>query len=183
MLCGGRLTLGVGVGWSREEFDALGVPFAGRGSRAVEYLQAMRTLWREDSASFDGEFVSFSEVRVNPKPLRDRRIPVVFGGNSEAALRRVALHGDGWYGFNLSGVSEVAERVAFLEQQCRQNGRDISTLHLAVALQSPDPEDLGALAEVGIAELVLAEGPPDEAGEVERWIEGLAERWDSATRG
>jgi probable F420-dependent oxidoreductase len=181
VLCGGRLTLGVGVGWSREEFEALGVPFARRGSRAAEYLEAMRTLWGQDIASFAGEFVSFAGVRVNPKPIRDRAIPVVFGGNSEAALKRVALHGYGWYGFNLCGVSEVAQCVAFLEQQCRQNGRDISDLHLAVALQSPDPEALGALAEIGIGELVLLEGPPEDAGKVERWIEGLAERWNSAT--
>ena len=89
VLCRGRFTLGVGVGWSREEFEALGVPFARRGSRAVEYLEAMRTLWGQDLASFDGEFVSFAGVRVNPKPIRDRGIPVVFGGNSEAALERV----------------------------------------------------------------------------------------------
>src|SRR5581483_7941871 len=100
-LCHGRFTLGVGVGWSREEFDALGVPFARRGARTNEYLEAMRVLWREDVASFDGEFVSFSGVRVNPKPARDRRIPIVIGGNSDAALRRVSAIGDGWYGFNL----------------------------------------------------------------------------------
>jgi alkanesulfonate monooxygenase SsuD/methylene tetrahydromethanopterin reductase-like flavin-dependent oxidoreductase (luciferase family) len=76
VLCGGRLTLGVGVGWSREEFEALGVPFERRGTRATEYVAAIRTLWREDVASFRGEFVSFESVRVNPKPVRDRRIPV-----------------------------------------------------------------------------------------------------------
>ena len=76
-LSGGRLTLGVGVGWSREEFDALGVPFERRGARTEEYVAAMRTLWRDDVASFDGEFVSFDSVRVNPKPLHGRRIPIV----------------------------------------------------------------------------------------------------------
>jgi len=96
VLCGARLTLGIGVGWSREEFAALGVPFARRGARADEYLKVMRLLWREDVASFDGEWVSFRAVRVNPKPLRDRRIPIVIGGNSDAALRRAATFGDGW---------------------------------------------------------------------------------------
>jgi alkanesulfonate monooxygenase SsuD/methylene tetrahydromethanopterin reductase-like flavin-dependent oxidoreductase (luciferase family) len=61
-LCGGRLTLGVGVGWSREEFAALGIPFARRGRRATEYVQAMRTLWCEDVASFEGEFLAFDAV-------------------------------------------------------------------------------------------------------------------------
>jgi probable F420-dependent oxidoreductase len=88
-LSGGRLTLGVGVGWSREEFDALGVPFARRGARTAEYVAAIRTLWRDDVATFDGEFGRFAAIRVNPKPVQGR-IPVVLGGNSDAALRRAA---------------------------------------------------------------------------------------------
>ncbi len=122
VMCGGRLTLGVGVGWSREEFDALGIPFARRGRRTDEYLEVMRVLWREDIASFEGEFAAFRRVRVNPKPARDRRVPVVIGGNSDAALRRVARAGDGWYGFNLSGVEEVGERVAKLKTIVRRAG-------------------------------------------------------------
>src|SRR6476646_330377 len=113
-LSGGRLTLGIGIGWSREEFDALGVPFERRAARTREYVDAMRTVWRDDVASFHGDFVHFDAVRVNPKPLRESRIPVVLGGNSDAALRRVALWGDGWYGFNLDGVDAVVERVTVL---------------------------------------------------------------------
>ena len=105
------MSLGVGVGWSREEFDALGVPFERRGARADEYLAAMRTVWRDDVASFAGEFVSFAGVRVNPRPVRDRRIPIVVGGNSDAALRRAARLADGWYGFNLEGIEHVRERL------------------------------------------------------------------------
>src|ERR1700759_5216755 len=85
-LSGGRLTLGVGVGWSREEFDALGVPFERRGARTAEYVAAMRTMWRDDVASFRGEFTGFDSIRINPKPVRDRRIPVLIGGNSDPAL-------------------------------------------------------------------------------------------------
>src|SRR6202048_1110277 len=110
-LSGGRLTLGVGVGWSREEFNALGVPFERRAARTAEYVAAMRTLWRDDVASFEGEFVRFDSVRVNPKPVAERRIPVVLGGNSDAALRRVVGWGDGWYGFNLGGVRGGAGRL------------------------------------------------------------------------
>jgi probable F420-dependent oxidoreductase len=159
-LCGGRLTLGVGVGWSREEFDAIGVPFAQRGKRAVEYLAAMRALWREDVASFAGEFVSFSRVRVNPKPVRNRRVPVVFGGNSDAALRRVATVGDGWYGFNLCGVDAVRERMARLNELCREAGRDRADVRVAVAMESPQPDDLPGLTDAGVSELVLVEAPP-----------------------
>ena len=76
----------------------------------------MRVLWRDDPASFAGEFVSCSEVRVFPKPMRDGRVPVVVGGNSDAALRRVAQTGDGWYGFNVVGVEAVRERLGLLAE-------------------------------------------------------------------
>ena len=125
-LAGGRLTLGVGIGWLREEFAALGIPFEHRGRRAAEYVAAMRVLWREDVASFAGEFVSFDSVRVNPKPIRRRQIPIVVGGNSDAALRRVAAWGDGRYGFNLAGVDAVRERIAVLQELCREHGRRCS---------------------------------------------------------
>ena len=91
-LSGGRLTPGIGVGWSRDEFDALGVPFERR----------------------DGEFVRFKAVRVNPKPVRDRRIPIMLGGNSDVAWagwRRGATVG---YGFNLDGVDAAADWVSAL---------------------------------------------------------------------
>src|SRR5690349_13630297 len=132
-LSGGRFTLGAGIGWSREEFDALGVPFERRAARTAEYVAAMRTIWRDDPASFDGEFTRFDSVRINPKPV-EGRVPVVVGGNSDAALRRVAQWGDGWYGFNLDGVAAVAERVAQLKALCREAGRDRRDLYLAVAL-------------------------------------------------
>lgn len=180
VLCGGRLALGVGVGWSREEFAALGVPFARRGARAAEYVAAMRVLWRDDVASFHGEFVSFDAVRVNPKPLRSRQIPVVLGGNSDVALRRVAAWGDGWYGFNLAGVAAVRERVGVLKGLCGQAGRDIAELYLAVSLDGGRPEDLPALADLGVNEIVLVQTPPEDARRAADWVAALASRWEAA---
>jgi probable F420-dependent oxidoreductase len=177
VLCGGRLTLGVGVGWSREEFASLGIPFARRGKRAAEYMRAMRALWHDDVASFDGEFVSFSAVRVNPKPVRGRRIPVVLGGNSDAALRRVADWGDGWYGFNMAGLEAVRERLSVLRRFCGEAGRDFSGLDISVALASPALDDLTALTEMGVTELVLVESPPADPGAAEQWVVGLASDW------
>lgn len=177
VLSDGRLVLGVGVGWSREEFEALGVPFAHRGRRAGEYIRAMRALWSEDVASFAGEFVSFSAVRVNPKPVRDRRLPVVFGGNSDAALRRVAELGDGWYGFNLAGVEAVRERLGVLRDLCGAAGRDLGQLELAVALDGGQPADRDELAGLGVTELVLVEVPPEDPGAAGAWVAELAARW------
>ena len=176
-LSGGRLTLGVGVGWSREEFAAIGVPFEHRAARTAEYVAAMRTLWRDDVASFDGTFVGFDSIQVNPKPVRDRRIPIVVGGNSDPALRRVAAWGDGWYGFNLAGVDAVRERVGKLERLCAQSGRDRGELRLAVALDDPGVSDIGRLGELGVDELVLLEAPPDQPEAAAEWVSALADRW------
>jgi probable F420-dependent oxidoreductase len=176
-LSGGRLTLGVGVGWSREEFDALAVPFEHRAARTAEYAAAMRTLWRDDIASFSGEFVGFDSIRVNPKPVRSRRIPIVVGGNSDAALRRAAAWGDGWYGFNLDGVAEVRTRITKLDELCAGLNRDRSELRLAVALRSPSVSDCEELAVLGIDELVLVESPPDGADAATGWVSELAEQW------
>ena len=100
VLSGGRLTLGVGIGWSAEEFAALGVPFARRGRRTAEYVAAMRTLWADDVASFSGEFTRFEAVRVNPKPVRDRRIPVVIGA---IAMR----HSSAWRPSGMAGMAST----------------------------------------------------------------------------
>ena len=181
VLCGGRLILGVGIGWSREEFAALGVPFSRRGHRAAEYVAAMRVLWRDDVASFDGEFVSFEAVRVKPQPVAERQIPIVLGGNSDAALRRVAAWGNGWYGFNLAGVEAVRERVNRLRDLCAEAGRDIGELHLAVALDGGRPQDLPALAEIGVSELVLVESPPQDPRAAGDWVAELASRWTPAS--
>jgi probable F420-dependent oxidoreductase len=181
-LSGGRFTLGIGIGWSREEFDALGVPFERRGARTAEYVAAMRTLWRDDVASFGGEFVSFDSVRVNPKPVRDRRIPIVLGGNSDAALRRAAAWGDGWYGFNVDDVPAAAERIATLQALCREADRDPDELRLAVALRDPQRSDVAALAELGVDELVVVAGPPDDPREAGEWVAGLAEQWSPLAR-
>jgi probable F420-dependent oxidoreductase len=82
-MSGGRFELGIGVGWLKEEFQALGVPFERRGRRADEYVAAMKALWAEDGATFSGEFVNFKEVSCNPKPIG--RVPIIVGGHSEAA--------------------------------------------------------------------------------------------------
>ena len=181
-LSGGRFTLGVGIGWSREEFDALGVPFERRGARTAEYAAAMRTLWRDDIASFDGEFISFDSVRVNPKPFSGNGIPIVCGGNSDAALRRVAAWADGWYGFNLDGVREAAERIAFLRGVCAQRGRDRRDLRVTVALRDLQTRDVQPLADLGVDELVIVDAPPEDARVAAAWVSALADHWLAALR-
>jgi probable F420-dependent oxidoreductase len=173
---GGRFTLGVGIGWSVEEFAALGIPFAGRGRRTAEYVAVMRRLWSDDVASFSGEFTAFESVRVNPKPVRGRRIPVVIGGNSDSALARVAAFGDGWYGFNVPAET-VAERVAALAHQCERHERSLRDLSVAVAVADGTPAMLPALAEIGVTDFVVVSAPPPGPVAAGAWVHELADRW------
>jgi probable F420-dependent oxidoreductase len=181
VLSAGRLTLGVGIGWSAEEFAALGVPFARRGERTAEYIAAMRTLWSHDVASFHGEFARFDAVRVNPKPVRGRQIPVFGGGNSDAALRRVAAFADGWYGFNLPAAA-VAGRIAALAESCQARSRSLSELAIAVSLADGDPAMLPDLARAGVTELVIVGSPPPDAAAAADWVAGLARQWGTVRR-
>lgn len=179
-LSGGRLTLGVGIGWSREEFEALGIPFERRAARTMSYLDAMRVLWRQDGgpASFESEFVCFDRIRVNPSPSQ-ATLPIVFGGNSDQALQRVTVRGDGWYGFNLDDVAAVEERLRRLGQACAVAGRGLDELYVAVALRAPTVADLGPLAELGVTELVIVDSPPAAVSEVTAWVDRLADTWIS----
>jgi probable F420-dependent oxidoreductase len=175
-LSGGRLVLGFGIGWSAEEFAALGVPFEARAHRTEEYVAAIRTLWRDDVASFHGEFVHFDAIRVNPRPHRDRRIPIFLGGNSNAALRRAASFGDGWYGFNLT-LTELAGRVDELRRSCRQQGRDPDSVEIVVSVTDCPPEQRDQLASLGVDEAVVVAGTPADAGAAGSWVDDLARRW------
>jgi len=172
----GRFTLGVGVGWSAEEFEALGVPFEGRARRTEEYVEAMRVLWRDDVASYSGTHVHFDRVRCYPKPPR-RAVPVVFGGNGDLALRRVAEHGDGWYGFNVP-LDELPGRLEVLHAACQAAGRAQASVDTAVALVGVQPSDLPQLEALGVMEVVLVEAPPADPDEATEWVTELARRWN-----
>ncbi|MFF3559712.1 LLM class F420-dependent oxidoreductase [Streptomyces sp. NPDC002574] len=176
VLSAGRFSLGVGAGWSAEEFAALGVPFTRRGQRTEEYLAAMRALWTEDPASFTGEFIRFDAIRVNPKPLRDGRLPVIVGGNSDTALRRAVGHGDGWYGFNVP-AADVLSHVGVLADECTRQGRALHDLTIAVALSDGTPEHLPALAAAGVSELVITGTPPPTPDAAAAWTAELAKTW------
>ena len=101
-LSGGRLILGIGAGWAEREFRALGIPFDKRGAITDEYMAAVKTLWTNDVASFEGEYVSFQEVYTSPRPLQTPHPPIWVGGSSDVALRRAARIGSGWHPIRFS---------------------------------------------------------------------------------
>ena len=121
-LSGGRVDFGIGVGWLREEFEAVAAPFEQRGARTDEYLQVMRSLWTDEVSSFDGEHYTLPECRMYPKPVQRPHPPIHVGGESNAALRRAARQGDGWYSFNRL-PDDLDEPLARLDDLLAEAGR------------------------------------------------------------
>jgi probable F420-dependent oxidoreductase len=129
-LSGGRMILGVGVGWLREEFEALGVPFEGRGRRAEESIAAMRALWSQERASYDGDTTKFVECYLRPQPV-DGTIPVHVGGHSPAAARRAGRIGDGFFPFGVTR-DKVPALVDIVQRAADEAGRDPSSIELTI---------------------------------------------------
>jgi probable F420-dependent oxidoreductase len=122
-ISGGRLILGVGIGWARQEFDALKVPFNRRGAITNEYLEALKLLWTQDVASYQGRYVSFEGVHTAPRPVQSPHPPIWVGGPSDAALRRVVLYGNAWHPIRISvdwfkntGIPRLRETAEELER-------------------------------------------------------------------
>jgi probable F420-dependent oxidoreductase len=165
VLSGGRLTLGVGAGWMREEFEALGTPpFAERGAVTDEYLAVFRELWTEDEPSFAGKYVRFTAISAEPKPVQ-KPLPIWVGGESGPALRRVARFGDGWYPipnnpqFPLDSLPRFAAGIERMRKVVYEAGRDPKRIQIAVRLQAFG-EKLPAKA--GDGERRLFSGTPAE---------------------
>ena len=138
VLSRGRVILGVGVGWMREEFQALNLTtFEERGAATDEYIQILRELWTKEWPSYRGRFFSFDEVRFYPKPLQKPHPPIWIGGHTKAAIRRAARLGDGWHPIGLrppAGLTpeEYAKAAADLRSQAREAGREPRTITLSL---------------------------------------------------
>lgn len=124
-MSGGRLQLGIGIGWLKEEFEVLGVPWERRAARTEEYVEVMRALWAEDNASFDGEFVSFEGMSSNPKPTNGS-VPITIGGHSHAAAKRAGRIGNGFF----PAKGDMAELVDIARTTAEENGRDGAALDI-----------------------------------------------------
>jgi probable F420-dependent oxidoreductase len=149
-LAGGhRVLLGIGVGWLAEEFATLGVPFADRGPRTDEYVAAMRALWRDERASFQGRFVSFTDVYCRPRPA-EGRIPIIVGGDTVAAARRAGRLGDGYF----PARGAPAELFAEMRRAAEQAGRNPADIELTVSAP-PEPGEIEALARLGVSRVAV----------------------------
>ena len=148
-LSGGRVDFGIGVGWLEEEFRAVNVPWPRRGRRTDEYLEVLRTLWVDDTSQFEGEFYSLNPCQMFPKPVQSP-VPVHIGGESDAALARVARSGDGWHTFNRS-PEELAGPLARLTALLGAEGRSLADIEITVCpyFQPLDADIAARYAEAG----------------------------------
>jgi len=152
-LSGGRLMLGVGLGWLREEAEAIGSSFDDRGERAEEAIAAMRELWREDVASFAGKHIQFSRVRCSPKPLQSGGVPIVIGGHSRAAARRAGRIGDGFFPLGVT-LDRLVELRAELAASARAAARSPDKIEIT-CLGPVDPDAARGYAAEGVARMVV----------------------------
>lgn len=192
-LSGGRAEPIFGMGWLKEEFDMMGVDFHKRGAMADEYMSAMKLLWSEEVASFEGKYVSFKDVGFAPKPVQKPHMPVWFGGDAPAAQRRVARFGDGWMPFR-TPPEKIPDCLDYIRSQPDYHGRPLtlffSVEQLGVGAQHEVIDDDRAagvwdaqkvidqckwLEELGVNETTLPVPPMDGIGPYKEWLQWVSE--------
>ena len=168
-LSGGRVDFGVGIGWLKEEFDNLQMPFAGRGKRCLEYLEVMQALWGDRISEYHGESYDLAPCFFNPKPVQTPHPPIFFGGESDPALRRVASHGQGWYGYDMAPDTLEAQ-LHTLDAMLAEQGRSRADVSVYVGPNKHPvtPATVAAYADCGVEQLIVGIGGRD--------LEGLTRR-------
>ena len=197
-LSAGRVELGVGVAVTADEFRNLGVDFATRGRRADEILGALQALWTQETPAFSGEFYDFGGLKFSPKPLQRPYPPILIGGSSAAARRRVARFGDGWHTLRLS-PRQVAEGREEIIRLTAEAGRDPARLAYSIALpmrftdtvpgapaaehtaltgtEDDFADTLRAYREAGIDEVVIAVSSADPAENTDAMTRFMERVW------
>jgi probable F420-dependent oxidoreductase len=181
VLTGGRLLMGIGVGYLEPEFRAVGVPLEHRGRRADEYLAAMQALWGMDAPAFHGEFVRFEGVDAWPRPTRREGPPVVVGGHTEAAFRRAVRVGDEWYGYFLS-PERAGQCIDGIEAAKAGHGLGRAKGRLPITITPPGAVDAKTIADYaarGVDRLVLL---PRGAEDRDGWMRFLEANAPGRTR-
>jgi probable F420-dependent oxidoreductase len=152
----GRLMLGVGIGWLREEFAAIGVPFEHRGRRADEYLQALKAVWTGEEVNFQGEFVHWQGFMMRPRPVQPGGVPLVIGGVTPAAIRRTVRYGDGWYVIG-KDLDEYRAHMRALADEGARQGRNLQELEITAYWNyaREGRESLSVYEDLGVHRLLI----------------------------
>ncbi len=206
VLSGGRLTVGLGMGWLRQEYAAAGVPFERRGARMDEYLRCLEALWTQDPVEFAGEFYTVPRSHMGPPPVQRPHPPVLLGGAAEPALRRAGRLAQGWIAGSQQDLTRIGACVEAVRDAAREAGRDPQAVRIVVRgvvdLLDDDPggqrrplqgtreqvfEDLDALRAQGVTEVFFdlnlspRVGSPDvDAGEALAYAERVLDAFAPA---
>ena len=152
VLSGGRMLLGIGSGWMKEEFEALGIDFHSRGSMTDEAIQAMRVLWREGTSSFEGKHFRFGPLHSYPKPVR-KDVPIHVGGHSPAAARRAGRYGDGFFP-TVVNPQKLKQLFDLVRAEAEKAGRNPASIEFTCMARSMKLDDLKALKDIGVSRVV-----------------------------
>ncbi len=156
VVSGGRLIFGLGIGYLKPEFDALGIPFEHKGSRSMEYLQAIQAIWSQEKPAYQGRFVAFSGIQALPRPVQKPHPWVVIGGHTAEAFRRAVQHANGWYGFALD-LDATAKCSAGLKKAAQEVSRPSSLGELEISITPGPGLDLDSAkryAALGVQRLI-----------------------------
>jgi probable F420-dependent oxidoreductase len=154
-LSNGRLIFGIGGGWNAEEMENHGTPFARRWKVLRERVEAMRAIWTQDEASYDGEFVRFERIISHPKPLQQPHPPILFGGATPQGRQRVVNYCDGWIPIDVL-LADLPEAIADLHRRAEVAGRDPKTISVSVfAFDAPSSDHLKRYQDLGVERVVL----------------------------
>jgi probable F420-dependent oxidoreductase len=152
----GRLMLGLGIGWLKEEFEAVGVPFEKRGARFDDYVVAMRKAWSGEVVEHESEFVHWTGFKTYPIPVQRPGVPIVIGGNKGKAFERIAKLGDGWYA-PTANIAQLEPMLKELRAACAKVGRDPKTVEISCmwipAMEGPDV--VKRYADLGVSRLIV----------------------------
>jgi probable F420-dependent oxidoreductase len=183
VLSNGRAILGVGIGWLQEEFAAVGVPFKQRASRTEESIRAIRSLWKSSPEPFTGRFYKWGPVESHPKPVQQPGVPIVVGGHAEAAARRAARLGDGFFPAR-GELDSLAHLLTILREECAAVGRKPEAVEVTCGIGSNNatsasggmtPDTVRRYQDLGVARLIIAP-PAFDADGVRRGLHDFADR-------
>lgn len=173
----GRLNLGIGVGWLAEEYGALGAPFERRGARCRSYIEVMKRLWCDAISEYEDEFYSLPPCRFYPKPVQKPHPPIIIGGNSDAALRRTAQQGQGWYALGLDPeqLRPGTEKLEGILNGIGRSRQEISVFACPYPHEY-DHDMIRQYHKLGVDEVILLDFAPD-AGELEHLLNNMAREY------
>jgi len=157
VLSRGRAILGIGVGWLKEEFDALGIPFEERAGRTHETVRAMRELWKEGPSTFEGKYFQWSAVESWPKPVQLGGVPIVLGGHTDIAAKRAARYGNGFFPAR-ADEARAAELLGVLRDECARLDRDPASVEITLPMPGHKLDRIQRLRDLGATRLTM--GPP-----------------------